>query len=329
MPKQRYEGNLYDKIFKENAEHIFMPLVEKQLGTKIKRFTPLKEKMQTTLEREMDFFYEVETMDGEIFILHLEFQSENDDDMLYRGAEYHGMALRRKQMPIKHLVIYLGSRKPTMRTQLKPEEIYKGFDIVNVHALDTTELLASQVPEVILLAILTAYKKEQTEAVLRLIVSSLKSVSKNQNQLSKYLKQLVILARLRKLEDLTIKIVKAMPITYDISTDSLYLQGIEKGIATGIQKGREQEAQRKTKIVVKRLLKNGTLPDTSIAFIAEVTTEFIQVMKLEIQVEDLLQKNVSIAEIAKTISKTVEWVEAIQKQWLLEKKKQAENDKSE
>ncbi len=43
-----HEGNLYDKIFKENAESIFIPLVEAQLGIKIKKFRHLKEKMQIT-----------------------------------------------------------------------------------------------------------------------------------------------------------------------------------------------------------------------------------------------------------------------------------------
>ena len=55
------EGNLYDKIFKEDAEAIFLPLIERRLGIKIKSFKPYTAKLQTTLEREMDFFYEVTT----------------------------------------------------------------------------------------------------------------------------------------------------------------------------------------------------------------------------------------------------------------------------
>ena len=50
------EGNAFDKIFKEIIEKIFRPLVEKKLGIKIVKATPLKEKMQTTIELEMDFF---------------------------------------------------------------------------------------------------------------------------------------------------------------------------------------------------------------------------------------------------------------------------------
>ena len=37
-------------------------------------------------------------------------------------------------------------------------------------------------------------------------------------------------SRLRKLDYQIAKIIQEMPITYDINSDSLYLQGIEKGI---------------------------------------------------------------------------------------------------
>ena len=54
------EGNLYDKIFKENAESIFLPLIALKLNIEISSFKPIKEKLQTTIEREMDLFYEVQ-----------------------------------------------------------------------------------------------------------------------------------------------------------------------------------------------------------------------------------------------------------------------------
>ncbi len=49
------EGNVFDKIMKEIVEKIFRPLIEERLGVKIVKAVPLKEKMQTTLEVEMDF----------------------------------------------------------------------------------------------------------------------------------------------------------------------------------------------------------------------------------------------------------------------------------
>ncbi len=222
------EGNAFDKILRENIETIFRPLVEKRLGVKIVKAIPLKEKMQTTVELEMDFFYKIETDTGEIFILHLEFESGDNPIMIYRVGEYHGMSLKRYQLPIRHIVVYLGSKKPTMRTELNPEEIYSGFDLIDVQGLNTDELLSSQIPEVILTAVLTDYQPHETETILRKILENLKKVVKNKRVLKVYINQLVMLSRLRKIESLTIKITEDMPIHYDIETDSLYLKGREK-----------------------------------------------------------------------------------------------------
>ncbi len=224
------EGNLYDKIFKENAEAIFLPLVERELGIQIKSFKPYVAKLQTTLKREMDFFYEVETMDNECFLLHLEFQTEDELDMVYRNAEYHGIALNLRKMEIRHIVVYLGINTPSMPTQLPSKQVYKGFDLIDVHSFDHTQLLQSQVPDVIILAVLADYAPEKAESILRLIMRQLKAVCQNPSELSKYIKQLVVLSRLRKIDDLTIKITQDMPIAYDVETDYLYNKGIEKGI---------------------------------------------------------------------------------------------------
>ena len=234
------EGNLYDKILKENAEQLFLPLVEQKLGIKIKNFHPLQEKLQTTIEREMDFFYEVTTEEGKHLLLHLEFQTTNDPEMIYRTAEYHGMALRLKKLPMEHILVYLGAAKMTMQTALPTDKVFQSFKVIDVHRMDTSTLLASQVPEIILLAVLSDIPAGKVELYLQLIVQQLRLVAKNSNELSRYLKQLIILSRLRKFEDTATKIVKDMPLTYVIETDYLYLQGIEKGLAKGIEQGLEQ-----------------------------------------------------------------------------------------
>jgi hypothetical protein len=264
--KKVYEGNAFDKIFRENAESIFMPLVEERLGIKIKSFIHLKEKRQTTLERDMDFFYEVETEDGYQFILHLEFQTE-DDDMLYRNAEYHGIALRKKKKEIKHVVIFLGTGESKMLTQLPDNQVYRGFELINIHEFDSQALLNSQVPDAIILAILANYPKEQMEAILRLILRKLKLVCKNPTELSKYLKQLIVLSRLRKAEDLTTKIAEEMPITFDLETDALYKKGINKG--------RLETAR--------NLVENTDFLDDKIAFLASVNVETVKKLRADLK----------------------------------------------
>ena len=240
LPKS--EGNGYDKIIKENLEQLFRPLIEERLGVKFLESVPLKDKMQTTIEVEMDSFYDIVPESGEPFILHLEFESGDNAKMVYRVSEYHGIALKEREREIKHIVIYLGLEPPQMRTTLKPEEVFTGFDLLNVHDLDTEELLSSQVPEVVLLAILANYPPENAEKILHRVLENLKKLTPDEHQLRQYVKQVLVLARLRKIKFLATKILKEMPITFDIDieTDELYLIGEAKGIEKGIEKGKDE-----------------------------------------------------------------------------------------
>ena len=306
------EGNAYDKIFREVVEKIFRPLVEKRLGVKIVTATPLKEKMQTTIEVEMDFFYEILTDTGERFILHLEFESGVNSAMIYRVGEYHGMALRRHKLPIRHIVVYLGEQPPTMRTELKPEEVFTSFDLLDVQALDTNELLSSQVPEVVLIAILSNYPKADAEMILRTIILNLKDLVKNKRVLKKYINQLMMLSRLRKIEELTIKITEEMPIHYDIETDALYLRGTEKGIEKGMEKGIEAENY----IFVTNLLLDTDFDDAKISRLANVSLAFVQKVKDErfdfVAVSSfLLNKGFSNKKIALLANVSLDFVEKV------------------
>ena len=302
------EGNLYDKIFKENAEQLFLPLVEERLQIKIKSFQPLKEKLQTTIEREMDFFYEVLTEKEETFLLHLEFQTENDPEMIFRSAEYHGMAFRRKKLPIKHVLIFLGKGAITMRSQLTEVELFRGFEVVHIHKMNTATFLASQVPEVILLSILSDIPKGKIEAILRLIIQQLKQVCNNTNELSKYLKQLIILSRLRKFDDTAIKIINTMPITYDVETDYLYLQGKQKGESEGLEKGLEQGIEqgklKNSILAIRNMLQKGF--DTAlITEILSVEDTFIAQIQLELKQEKLILQRLKKRQRIKTIAKAL------------------------
>jgi predicted transposase YdaD len=310
------EGNAYDKIFKENVEKIFRPLVEERLGVTIIKSTPLKEKMQTTIEVEMDFFYLIETDTGERFILHIEFESGDNQVMVYRVGEYHGMALRREKLPIRHIVIYLGEEPPTMRTQLKPEEVYTGFDLLSVEGLDTEQLLSSQMPEVVIIAVLSNYPKEEAETILRKIVVNLRKIVKHKRTLKRYLNQLMMLSRLRKIEALTIKITEEMPVHYDIETDALYLRGTEKGIAKGRTEGRTEGIEAQSYISVTNLLLDTDFDDQRIARLVKVTLAFVQKVKDErqnfISVSSLLSdSNFEEGKIASLLNVSLEFVQKV------------------
>lgn len=224
-PENKDKGNIYDKIFKENARQIFMPLIERQLGIKIVSYEALPEKIQKTNERESDFLYKVSTNLKDHFLLHIEFQTDNDPKMLKRMSAYHGLSYQEYGLRVEHIVIYLGNRKPSMKTQLEQDKIFKGFELINLYNFNPQDFLSSNVPEIILLTLFTNFKNERKEAILRLIIKRLKECVKYEKDIKRYIEQLFVLSRIRKLESLTSKILTDMPILIDIENDVLYKKG--------------------------------------------------------------------------------------------------------
>jgi predicted transposase YdaD len=237
--KAQDDSQIFDRIFRENAEQIFLPLVNRELGLGIQKYEPLTEKITRTLQREMDFLYRATNVAGEEFVLHIEFQARAEKAMVYRMAEYHGLILKKYQLPVRHIVVYLGKgMRTSMPDRLPPKMVFSGFDLINLHALDTEQLLTSQVPEVVLLAILGSYPEERTEAVLRSIVRQLQKVCKDPSDFSRSFGQLTFLSRLRNLEEKLIQIIEDMPITYDITKDGFYIRGSKEGEARGEARGK-------------------------------------------------------------------------------------------
>lgn len=202
----------------------------------------------------------------------MEFQTSDDPRMVYRMAEYRAILQRKYEIPVRQFVIYLGTSEPKMRTTLFQEEEIKGFELKDIRKLPVNEVLESDVPEEIVLSILTDYPKADAEAVIGRIIQKLKNVSRDETTFKKSLQQLVTLSRIRKLEQETEKQVEAMPITYDIETDYLYNKGIEKGIERGILKGIES----KTEMFVLRLLSETDMSNEQIAKLADVGVNFVE-----------------------------------------------------
>ncbi len=262
------EHKPYDKILKENIGMLFLPLAEKQLGIRIQKSEELKDKLQTTLEREADFLRKITTQGNETFILHLEFQVADEIDMVYRMQEYHAILKKKYSIPIKQFVYYLGEKPSEMRTQLNADEIYKGFEMRSLHSLSYEGLLNSQIPEEIMLAMLADFGKTTAKAVVEKILQRLLQLKIEPITLEKYLRQMLLLARLRQnLNETLQKQLSTMALTYDIEKDSLYIKGIEKGIEKG-------ELQTKIK-GIQNALRQQKLTAEEIADLFEVTIEFV------------------------------------------------------
>ncbi|MCC5943870.1 MAG: hypothetical protein JJT94_02975 [Bernardetiaceae bacterium] len=238
--KPKSEQNAYDKILKENIVAYVLKLSKRQLGFEIKEHRFIKDKLQTTLERESDFLLQITTTDDKQFILQLEFQAQDEDKMIFRMQEYHAILQKKYQMPIYQVVYYLGEKPSKMRSTLEPSEIFEGFALKSFRDYSYEEFLESEYAEEVIMAVLTDFGEETREAVVRKILMRLSQLKSDKTALNKYVRQLLILARLRnQLPNIIQNELGNMgTIGYDIEQDEVYLQGLEKGKAAGLEEGK-------------------------------------------------------------------------------------------
>ncbi|MEY4905267.1 MAG: hypothetical protein RLZZ292_3082, partial [Bacteroidota bacterium] len=150
------QGNVFDKIVKENLDEIFIPFVINNLGIDISTvlIEMLPDKLFTTEEREMDLLIKLTDKQERVFLLHVEFQSKPDYEMIWRMIEYHGMITRQYKLPIVHIVVDLDNTNSNITTTLEERFLFQGFKIIKLYDIDYEGMIASQIPAEIILAIL-------------------------------------------------------------------------------------------------------------------------------------------------------------------------------
>lgn len=194
--------NDFDKIFKENFELLLPHLLRKVLGLELPRLEDLKDKIQVTVEREMDNLKKAVHDDpGLDYGLHWEIQSA-DEDMRHRNLLYYALFVQKYSLPLKQIVIYVGNEKPKKVQQngLELEGLRLEYQVVNLREIPQDLFLSSDVPEDVVLAILGDFGSEQPEKVIRQILQHLFKLIGRVPRLEKYQRQLQTLSRLRKWE---------------------------------------------------------------------------------------------------------------------------------
>ena len=198
--ENKKEGNIYDKIVKENIESIMPALMNSVLGFKVSESTVIKEKLQQTKEKEADVLRIITDPSGKKFILHLEFQVDDYKKMVYRMIDYWGLLKSKYSFPVRQFVIFIGDKEPTMKTVLSEDGNYFQFQLVNITQFDYLRFLNSINPEEIILAVLGDFGNQKPINVLTQIIQRLQETKTDQTTLQKHLRQLRILSKLRKLD---------------------------------------------------------------------------------------------------------------------------------
>ena len=189
----------------------------------------LPDDIQHTKERKPDVLKRIIDAQGDIFVLHLEFQVIDDIDMIYRMHEYKAMLLRKYKIPVYQHVIFLGKGKAKMPIELKTIDLHFKYNLLEINTISYTTFLKSNKPEEVILAVLADFNKETSENALKKIINRLESTTGSDLALKRHFKQLRILAQLRKLEKKLKEITMDNISKYiDEKRDVAFLVGQEK-----------------------------------------------------------------------------------------------------
>jgi len=259
--------NQYDKVLKENMEAVLPGLMKDLLGIHAVETHELPDDVQHTKERKPDVLKKVNDSNGNIFVLHLEFQVADEKEMAFRMAEYCIMLLRRYGLPVRQYVIYLGEGSPRMKDHIRSEYLQFQYRLVALSAVDYRSFLSADSPEEHLLAILGNFGNNDRLQVVETIVKEVIGGLEDGLLKEKRLRQLVILSNLRKLAPEVEAFMESIATWFKKERDALYLMGQKEGI------------EKKTLEVIKALLLNTSHTIPEIAKLVNVSESFVLEVK--------------------------------------------------
>lgn len=230
----------YDKIFREVLRDIFPAVAHKVLDLPGGQYTPLPVDMQYTSEREADQIWEVTPPAGDPFVVHCEFQTTNDPQMLTRMLLYYGFLYYRRKSAIRQYVIYVGKDKLQMENHLQADMITYSYSLIDLKAFPYQTFLTSRQSQEVILAILADFGGEPAGLIARKIITKLSELSEGKLELSQRVLQLVRLAVLRNLGKTVFETARNMAIMINIKEDALYQEGKLAGKEEGKLAGKEE-----------------------------------------------------------------------------------------
>ena len=216
---------------------------------------------------------------GYNFVLHVELQTRDEIDMVWRMAEYLVMLSRLYKLEVKQYVIYIGVGISSMPDELKIGESNFRYQLISLSSIDYRLFLRSDRLEEKMLALLGDFGKDDPHKVLTYIITEVQQNAKGDLEIEQRKNQLRILIQLRKSVFKNIEIMESVSTFFKEENDFLYHRGEKKGIEKGIEKGRQEGKVESRLEVVKNLLVETDFPVAKIASLAGVTEDFVLKVK--------------------------------------------------
>lgn len=168
---------------------------------------------------------EIIEISGNRFILHLEFQSDNDSNMINRMLRYRVFLREKYKLSIRQVVVYFAGHRMSMKNKISEDQLDFSYELIDLKEIPCDEFLKSENPSEIIMTILCKMEKGHEAELTQEILKRLKARVKEEIQLSKYIRQLEVLAQLRDFQKTVYKEVNSMALYYDIEKDIRYIEG--------------------------------------------------------------------------------------------------------
>ncbi|MBF0343904.1 MAG: hypothetical protein HQL06_06695 [Nitrospirae bacterium] len=218
---------IYDVLLKDIIKDVPPKFLKILTGYETGRFLDIQ--LPDVQVRQPDLLVEVE--DGNI--VHIEIQSTDDKSITKRMYEYSALINRQfNKLPLQTL-LYIGDKEVTTVNRLCNRDVNYSYRVIDVKEVDCCQLLQSDRPEDLVLAILC--KTDDVDGAIKTIVDRLSVLSPKDAK--DYCLKLLYLSNLKKLYNKVKKEVDNMPITFDIRESEMFLDGKREGLIEGQKKG--------------------------------------------------------------------------------------------
>ncbi|MFZ4704120.1 MAG: hypothetical protein ACOYMG_29085, partial [Candidatus Methylumidiphilus sp.] len=180
-----------------------------------------------------DLVARVEDAAGEIFILHIEIQNNNDLSMPKHMLRYLAdLLLAYPELSARQYLVYIGKEKLRMPSGLDTTQLSYHYATINLHTVDSHALLCHDSPDAWVLAILGDFKDSPAcEVVHEILARLVQRLGEEPPRLREYIEMLEVLAINR---DLNMNIREELDmLTIDFEKLPTYQMGMEKGNEKG------------------------------------------------------------------------------------------------
>jgi predicted transposase/invertase (TIGR01784 family) len=277
----------YDKILRENLEAALPGLAKRLLDIHAVYSEELPDDVQHTKERKPDVLKKVTDRNGETFVLHIEWQTTDEKEMVFRMAEYFYMLWRRYQLPVRQYVIYIGEGIPTMADHIHCEQAGFAYNLIALSSIDYRLLLEADTPQEKILAILANFGNSDSQQAVKTIVKEVVAASDGEFATLRHIQQLQILSQLRIFEPENIAFMESVATWWKLERDPFYRlgewRGMEKGIEKGIERGIEKGQEKERRALVKALLLKTNHTISEIALLVNVSEALVRKVKKSLQ----------------------------------------------